>query len=107
MKALGPILAVVAAIIALWYAAAVPMNIQEVLTQAERAGAVVEPEGAMNRRDVSRFALVLKNADHLADGQTPSPADEGEQPKPHGRLRVRQSNGVTAEGEREANGKEK
>ena len=42
MKALGPILAVVAAIIALWYAAAVPMNIQEVLTQAERAGAVVE-----------------------------------------------------------------
>lgn len=80
MKALGPILAVVAAIIVLWYAAAVPMNIQEVLTQAERAGAVVEPEGAMNRRDVSRFALVLNNTGHLAESWS---TERARLPAPH------------------------
>ena len=80
MKALGPILAVVAAIIALWYAASVPMNIQEVLTQAERAGAVIEPEGAMNRRDVNRFALVLRNADHLGESWS---MERARLPAPH------------------------
>jgi NitT/TauT family transport system permease protein len=80
MKALGPILAVVAAIIALWYAAAVPMNIQEVLTQAERGGAVVDPEGAMTRRDVSRFALVLRNTEHLSESWS---MERARLPAPH------------------------
>ena len=36
-----PVLVVVVAIVAFWYLAAIPMNIREVLTEAERAGAVV------------------------------------------------------------------
>ena len=37
------------------------MNIKEALTQAERAGAVVTPEGAANRRDMSSIALTVQN----------------------------------------------
>lgn len=65
MRSAGPILAVVAVLLALWYAACVPMNIQEVLTQAERAGVPVEPAGAVNRIGVSRFALVARNPDQV------------------------------------------
>ena len=37
-----PVLTVVLGILALWYLAAIPMNVREALTAAERAGAVVE-----------------------------------------------------------------
>lgn len=60
-----PILAVVLAILALWYAACVPMNVKETLTFAERAGAAVAPASAAERRDMGRWALVFANAEHL------------------------------------------
>lgn len=61
MKSLVAVLTVVAAIIALWYAACVPMNIKGVLDQAERAGAEVTPATAKARRDMSEIGLVAKN----------------------------------------------
>ncbi len=61
MSRVLPILAVVAAIIAFWYAAAVPMNIHGVLDQAERADVAVSPEGAEARRNMSAFGLVTRN----------------------------------------------
>ncbi len=65
MKSLGPVLTVIVALIALWYVACVPMNIQEVLTQAERAGVVVEPPKAIDRVGQSRFGLVARNLDQI------------------------------------------
>ena len=41
MRSVGAILVVVAAIVLFWYAACLPMNIKGVLTEAERAGAIV------------------------------------------------------------------
>lgn len=61
-----PVLVVVLAIVTLWYGACLPMNIREVLTEAERAGAVVTPSTAIERRDAGAIALVLSNTDHLA-----------------------------------------
>lgn len=61
MRALVPVLSVVAAIIALWYVACVPMNIHTALTDAERAGVAVTPEGASLRRDMSAFGLAVQN----------------------------------------------
>ena len=68
MRNVLPVLTVVAALIGVWYIAAIPMNVKEVLTQAEREGAVIVPEGAAERRDMSNIALVLRN---------PGPAIEG------------------------------
>lgn len=41
MRLILPVLTVVAALVALWYIAAVPMNIKGVLVEAERAGAEI------------------------------------------------------------------
>lgn len=57
-----PVLVVIAVITALWYAACVPMNIKGVLTEAERAGAVVVPDTPKVRRDMSEFTLVATNS---------------------------------------------
>ncbi|NDR55780.1 ABC transporter permease [Aliiruegeria sabulilitoris] len=62
-----PVFVVVAVIVALWYVACVPMNIKEALTQAERGGAVINPEGARERRDMSAIGLVFKNPSYAAD----------------------------------------
>lgn len=61
MKVIVPVLTVVAVIVALWYAACIPMNIKGVLTEVERAGAVVTPTGARERRDLGVVGLVLGN----------------------------------------------
>jgi len=61
MKSIIAVLTVVGVIVAIWYAACVPMNIKGVLTEAERGGAVVTPEGAKERRDMSAIGLVLDN----------------------------------------------
>ncbi|ABV93114.1 binding-protein-dependent transport systems inner membrane component [Dinoroseobacter shibae DFL 12 = DSM 16493] len=61
MRLILPVLTVVAALVALWYIAAVPMNIKGVLVEAERAGAEVTPPGAAERRDMRSFALVAQN----------------------------------------------
>lgn len=75
-----PVLTIVAAIVVLWYAAAIPMNVKEVLTQAERAGAVIDPPSAAERRDISAWALVARNPHAL--GATWS-QDRARLPAPH------------------------
>ena len=60
-RAAWPVLAVVLALIGLWYAACVPMNAAASLTAAERAGAAVTPEGAAERRDMGGLRLAALN----------------------------------------------
>lgn len=62
MRLILPVLTVVAALVAFWYAAAVPMNIKGVLVEAERAGVAVTPETPAARRDMSAFVLVAHNS---------------------------------------------
>lgn len=62
MKTVGPVLIVVAVIVAFWYAACVPMNIHTALTDAERAGVAVSPEGAAVRRDIGAVRLAFGNS---------------------------------------------
>ena len=75
-----PVVAVVAALFALWYLACAPMNIREVLTEAERAGAQVSPPDARARSEIGRIALVLDNLDHLGGSWSISRA---RLPSPH------------------------
>ncbi len=67
MKTLFSVLTVIAVIVAVWYAACVPMNIKGVLDQVERGGAVVVPETPKARRDASAFGLVVNNAFAIAE----------------------------------------
>ncbi|MFC3616678.1 ABC transporter permease [Lutimaribacter marinistellae] len=62
MRSVLAVLTVVAALVALWYAACVPMNIKGVLTEAERAGAEVVPATARERRDAGEFGLIARNS---------------------------------------------
>lgn len=80
MNRILPILTVIAAIIGFWYVACVPMNIQEVLTAAERDGAIISPEGAANRRGLSRIGLVVQNTEHLGDSWN---VNRARLPSPH------------------------
>ena len=61
MAKLAPILMVIAALLALWYAAVPVMNIKETVTQLERGGAQITPPSAQERRDAGRFSLVSNN----------------------------------------------
>lgn len=56
---LVPVLTVIAALIALWYAACIPMNAQNSLMLAERAGIAVTPATAQERRALSGLALAF------------------------------------------------
>ncbi len=62
MKQVIAVLTVLAAIVGLWYAACVPMNIKGVLTEQERAGAQVQPPSAKDRRDLGEFGLIAGNS---------------------------------------------
>ena len=62
MHKVVPVLTVVAAMFALWYAAVPFMNVKETLTGLERAGAVVTPDNPIERRDASSFGLVFRNS---------------------------------------------
>ena len=78
-----PILTVLAAIVVIWYAAVAPMNIRTALDQAERGGAVVQPEGGRARLDVSVWRLMASNPAHISAGydldrpRLPTPAQVG------------------------------
>ncbi|MEM7644992.1 MAG: ABC transporter permease [Pseudomonadota bacterium] len=56
-----PVLSVVAALVALWYVACIPMNAQQSLLEAERAEIVVTPPTAAERRNMGGLALTLAN----------------------------------------------
>jgi NitT/TauT family transport system permease protein len=70
---------VILALLAFWYLACVPMNVREVLTQAERDGAVIAGGTAAERAKVSRLWLVAQNPGALggswsgAQPRLPSP----------------------------------
>jgi len=62
-----PILTVLLAIVAIWYAAVAPMNVRVALDQAQRAGAVLEPATALERQKVSVWMLMARNSEHLTE----------------------------------------
>jgi len=56
-----PILTVIAGLILIWYFACIPMNAQQSVLLAERAGQTVTPETAADRRGMSGAAIALRN----------------------------------------------
>ena len=68
MRSVLPVLTVLAALLALWYAAVAPMNIRGALDMAERGGAQVVPATALDRLDTSVWALMARNPGHIAAG---------------------------------------
>ena len=79
-RAVLPVLTVLATLLAIWYVAVVPMNVKEVLTQAEREGAVVVPPSAAERRDSGRWSLVFANSHLLGASWS---MDRARLPAPH------------------------
>ena len=65
-RATGPVLAVVAGLIALWYLACIPLNARQSLLEAERAGVAVTPATAADRRALGGLALTLANPGEAA-----------------------------------------
>ena len=68
MRNLLPVLTVLMALTALWYAAVAPMNIRSALDQADRAGVAVVPAGAVDRRGTSVWRLMIDNPAQIAAG---------------------------------------
>lgn len=77
---LPPVLAMVLVVLGVWYLAVIPMNVQDVLTRAERAGATVSPETAVERRDMGSWALVAQNTGLLGESWS---LDRPRLPAPH------------------------
>lgn len=67
-------------VLGIWYLAVIPMNVQDVLTRAERAGATVSPETAVERRDMGSWALVAQNSGLLGESWS---LDRPRLPAPH------------------------
>ncbi|MEP3329670.1 ABC transporter permease [Sedimentitalea sp.] len=67
-------------VLGVWYLAVIPMNVQDVLTRAERAGATVSPETAVERRDMGSWALVAQNTGLLGESWS---LDRPRLPAPH------------------------
>ena len=65
MKSAGPVLTVLSILLAIWYVACLPMNVREVLTEAERAGAVIVPDKATDRINAGTIPLILNNISAL------------------------------------------
>ena len=68
MRNILPILAVLAALAVLWYAAVAPMNIRGALDVADRGGAEVIPAEPRDRFEQSAWRLMMANPDHIALG---------------------------------------
>lgn len=68
MKSALPILTVLAAIVAIWYAAVAPMNIRGALDVVERGGAEVVPPESRARFEQSVWRLMANNSEHIAAG---------------------------------------
>jgi NitT/TauT family transport system permease protein len=62
MRNAAPVLAVLVAIVAVWYAAVAPMNIRGALDQAQRNGVEVEPPTPLERREVGVLSLMSANS---------------------------------------------
>ncbi len=85
MARLFPVLTVLVALVALWYAAVAPMNIRQSLDLAERGGATVVPEGARMRSETSVWLLMARNPSEIARGYSldrprlPTPVQVGQE----------------------------
>ncbi|NNL72210.1 MAG: ABC transporter permease subunit, partial [Silicimonas sp.] len=85
MRSALPILAVLGAMLVLWYLAVAPMNMRAALDQVERAGMAVVPEGSPQRREVSVWRLMAENSEHIEVGygldrpRLPTPAQVGQE----------------------------
>ncbi|MGY3438029.1 MULTISPECIES: ABC transporter permease [unclassified Marinovum] len=79
-RRMPPVLAMVLVVLGIWYLAVVPMNVQDVLTRAERAGATIAPETAVARRDMGSWALVAGNLGQLGESWS---LDRPRLPAPH------------------------
>ncbi len=62
-----PVLTVLIAILAIWYVAVAPMNIRVALDQAQRDGAALQPETALERQEVSVWSLMRHNPAQIAE----------------------------------------
>ncbi len=85
MSRVLPVLTVLAAILAIWYAAVAPMNIWQALDMAKRGGAAVIPDDARQRSETSAFVLMARNPGEIARGYSldrprlPTPVQVGEE----------------------------
>ncbi|MGI3171525.1 ABC transporter permease [Pseudooceanicola sp. C21-150M6] len=61
MSRIFPVAVVVAAIMAFWYVACIPMNIHLAANLAGRAGIEISPEAPGERREMGAFALAARN----------------------------------------------
>lgn len=61
MKSVLPVLSVVAVIFGLWVLAVIPMNMHLVADQAQRDGAIVQPETPAERQEFGGVSLALRN----------------------------------------------
>lgn len=61
MRSLVPVLTVIAAILAIWYAACLPMNIHGTVNLARQHGFEATPANRGERRDMGAFALIAAN----------------------------------------------
>ena len=61
MRSVLPVAVVVAVLVAIWYAACIPVNMAGVLVEAQRAGVAVTPADAAKRRAMSPFVLAAQN----------------------------------------------
>ena len=89
MTALGnkvlPVLSVLVALVAIWYAAVAPMNIWQALDIAERGGVAVTPDNSRTRSETGALALMAQNPGEIWRGYSldrprlPTPVQVGEE----------------------------
>jgi len=85
MRAVFPVLTVLAVMVGTWWASVAPMNIRPSLDIAERAGVAVHPVGSVERRNVSVWKLMLDNPAEISRGyaldrpRLPTPAQVGQE----------------------------
>lgn len=80
MRSVIPVLTVLAAILALWTLAVIPMNAQLTADLAQRAGAVITPEDPKARSEMSGIAIIAQNPGIIAQTYT---LDRARLPSPH------------------------
>lgn len=85
MRNFLPVLTLLVILLGVWWGAVAPMNIRPALDQVERSGAVVVPEGSVQRRDVSVWRLMIDNRPFVAVGydlkrpRLPTPSQVGQE----------------------------
>ncbi|MEM6891795.1 MAG: ABC transporter permease [Pseudomonadota bacterium] len=66
-RALFPILVMIIAIVMLWFVAMLPMNAHQAVLEAERAGAIVNPDTASARTGLSGWTLLYRNFEPVTE----------------------------------------